>query len=150
LRSAHAPGRRWWHPAPSRPFLRATAPSDAARRSWSGSERGPGSATPPWLPVPSPQGVPSRPSVSPVPTMWSQHDQVISVDDLVEALVAEGLLDLPGLRPANLSELVGVVVDQPACELRSVELGQGHHRPRRKFPFHLRQARGEQALAPLS
>src|SRR5205814_10526223 len=86
----------------------------------------------------------------PGPTAWSQYDQVISVDDLVEALVAEGLLDLPGLRPTNLPELMGVVVDQPACELRSVELGQGHHRPRREFPFYLRQARGEQALAPLS
>src|SRR5215813_10605560 len=78
-----------------------------------------------------------------------EHDQVIPVDDLVESLVAENLFNLPGLRAANLSELVGVVVDKAACELRP-GLRQGHDRARAEFPVDLREPRGKQALAPFS
>src|SRR5262249_42715085 len=148
--SARAPDRRGWHPTPFRPSPRVPAPSDGALRSWSWWAPGPGCAPPPWPPGLFPRRAPRRPCVrSSALAPASEQDEVISMDDLVESLVAEGPFDLPGLRASNPSELVRVVVDQAARKLLAV-LGQSHDRPRAKLPFHLHQPGGEQALASLS
>src|SRR5882672_8960267 len=57
-----------------------------------------------------------------------QDHQVVPVDHFVEALVAQALLDLLCLRPADLAELGGVEVDDAARELPAPSAAQqGHH-----------------------
>src|SRR6185436_8454895 len=87
--------------------------------------------------------------VMPLPSRLEDH-QVVPVDDLADSLVAQRALDVRGLGAANLTQLGRVVVDEPARELPSRRLHEGHHLTRLEIARHLDQARGQQALAPLS
>src|SRR5689334_20952461 len=79
----------------------------------------------------------------------SQYNQVIAVDDLVEALVSEARGDVACLGPADATQLAGVEVDEPPRELPAVA-HQGHHLARREIPLDVHHARGQEALSMMS
>src|SRR5438093_13634258 len=72
------------------------------------------------------------------------------MDDLGQPLVAQRLLDLGRLGAADLAQLPGVIVDEPPRELRTIRLGQRDHFTRAEIALDADEARGKEALAPLS
>src|SRR5262245_38360896 len=82
----------------------------------------------------------------PVVIARSQDHEVVPVNHFVHAPVAQPLLDLPGLRAADLAELAGVEVHEPAAQLATVPLADDrHHLAGREVALHLDDARRKQA-----
>src|SRR6266404_1177205 len=78
-----------------------------------------------------------------------QNDEIVAVDDFVEALVAEPRHDVTRLGAADPAQLAGVEVDEPARELPAVP-HERHHLARREVALDVHHARGQQALSMMS
>src|SRR5204862_4565994 len=77
----------------------------------------------------------------------AEQHEVVAMDDLVAALVAEQALDLARLRALDLVELRGAVVDQAARALAAVGAEAAHAVPHPEATHDAAHARRQQAPA---
>ena len=103
---------------------------------------------PPLPPGPWPRHAPRRPCC-PLLRCPSEDDEVVPVDHLVQSLVAQRLFDVRRLRPADLPQLIRIVVDESPRELRPVPSARPTAAPAANSPSTSTSPEGKRLL-PLS